>query len=108
MPNLVQVDFHREELGVSSHDFLALPMEEAESCHQPLQLVDNVLDMFGVKQLQLGQNVRPQPGKLLLGMGPGSREGFFCKPQDFGIKSISKTQSSDAVSNSAAINSNFK
>ena len=77
MADLVQVDLHREELGVSSHDFLALPMEEAESCHQPLQLVDNVLDVFGVKQLQLGQNVRPQPGKLLLGMGPGSREGFF-------------------------------
>ena len=48
LPDLVQVDFHREELGVSSHDFLALPMEEAESCHQPLQLVDNVLHVFGV------------------------------------------------------------
>ena len=76
---LVEVDFDGEELGVSCHDLLALAVKQAESGHQTLQLVDDVLDVLGIQQLQLGQDVGPEAGKLLLGVRPGER--------DFGLNS---------------------
>ncbi len=68
-----EIDFYGEELGVL-HELVALEVERGEVCHESAQLEDDVLHVFVVEELQLGQHVGAQACKSVPSIGATAKD----------------------------------